>query len=284
MENYRMESSKPSPTKFSYDSAKRTPSAFVELQGIFKYRDLIYQLVYRDIVTRYKRSVLGIAWTMLNPLGIMVVIAVVFSNLFRTLEDYPIYVLSGLVVWNFFSQTTVNTLTQTIWGGSLFHRIYLPRTTFAISAIGTGLVNIVLSIVPLVIIMLIIKMPLQLTLLFLPIPMIILAAFALGIGLIISTFSIKFPDVVEMYKVALTAWMYITPIIYPIHVIPESYRQWLIGLNPMYYIVEIFRLPIFHGVLPSYQIMIISSGVALITLILGWFLFSMNINALTYRI
>ncbi len=266
-----------------YDSNKRGPIFFEELRGIIKYRDLIFQLVRRDIVTRYKRSALGIAWTMLNPLGMMIVLTVVFSRLFHTVEQYPAYVLSGLIAWAFFSQTTTAALAQNIWGGSLLHRIYLPRTSFTVAAIGTGLANFLLSIMPLIIIMAITKTPIRLTMLFIPYAMLLLAAFALGIGLLLSTLAVSFPDVVEMYQIALTAWMYLTPIIYPLDIIPLAYRGWLLNFNPMYYLLQVFRLPIYEGVLPSLQTVAISSAIALLTLILGWAVFSRNADALNYR-
>ncbi|MBM3152840.1 MAG: ABC transporter permease, partial [Chloroflexi bacterium] len=209
------------PSHPSYDSARRPPAALEELRGVFKYRDLIYLLVHRDVVTRYKRSVLGIAWTMINPLGTMLVLTVVFSQLFHAIEGYPVYVLSGLLAWTFFSQTTVSSLTQTIWGGSLFHRIYLPRTTFAVSAIGAGLVNAFLTLFPMAAIMLLVGVPLRATMLFVPVSLMILAAFALGVGLLVSTVAVNFPDVVEMFQVLLMAWMYLTPVIYPPEIIPD---------------------------------------------------------------
>ena len=89
--------------EFIYDSARRGPVALEELRGIFRYRDLIFQLIRKDIVARYKRSVLGVAWTMLQPLGMMVILSVVFSTLFSQVKGYPAYILSGLIVWTFFS-------------------------------------------------------------------------------------------------------------------------------------------------------------------------------------
>jgi len=272
-----------SDTSTIYDSACRGPAALEELRGIFQYRDLLYQLVRRDIVARYKRSALGIAWTMLNPLGMMIVLTVIFSKLFYSIEGYPIYVLSGLVAWIFFSQTTTAALSQVVWGGALLQRIYLPRTAFTVSAIVTGLVNLIISLVPLVLIMLLTSTPLRVTMLFLPISMLLLAAFALGVGLIFSTLAIYFSDVVEMYQVALTAWMYLTPIIYPAAIIPEAYRTWLFSLNPMYYLIQIFRLPIYEGVLPPWPTLVTGTGIALFTLLLGWIFFSSKADEFTYR-
>jgi ABC-type polysaccharide/polyol phosphate export permease len=267
-----------------YDSKKRAPVFFEELSGILKYRDLIFQLVRRDIVTRYKRSVLGIAWTMLNPLGMMLILTLVFSKLFLSVQQYPSYLLSGLIAWNFFSQTTTAALTQNVWGASLLHRIYLPRSSFTVSAIGTGLANLVLSIVPLIIIMLVTRTPIHLSILFLPYAILVLAAFTLGIALLFSSLAVFFPDIIEMYQVAITAWMYLTPVIYPEAIIPSSYRVWMIGLNPMYYLIQIFRLSIYEGILPPLHTLLIGTGIALFTLILGWAVFTHNADQLNYRI
>jgi len=266
-----------------YDSTKRGSPALEELRGIFQYRDLIYQLVRRDIVTRYKRSALGIAWTMLQPLGMMVIMTIVFSNLFRTVEGYPSYVLSGLIAWTFFSQTTTAAIHQVVWGGILFRRIYLPHTAFAVSAISTGLVNLVISLVPLVVILLVTGRPLHWSMLFLPVAMILLAAFALGVGLILSTLAIYFPDVAEMYQIILVAWMYMTPIIYPEEIFPETYRFWITNLNPMYHLVEIFRTPIYDGSLPAWNQLAIAGISAISVLLVGWLFFSKKADDFAYQ-
>ena len=130
-------------TTYIYDAKKHPFRPFEELIQVYKYRYLISQLLRRDIVTRYKRSVLGIAWTMLNPLGMMIVLSIAFSQLFKTTEGYPAYVLSGLMAWNFFSQASNASMVNLIWGGGLLKRIYMPRTSFALSAIGTALVNLI---------------------------------------------------------------------------------------------------------------------------------------------
>jgi len=267
----------------NYDSSQRGSVSIEELRGVIQFRELIIQLIRRDIVMRYKRSLLGVTWTMLNPLGMMVVLTLIFSIIFPSVQDYPIYVLSGLIVWTFFSQSTSSALSQNIWGGALLHRIYLPRTTFTISAIGTGLVNLLLSIVPLLVIKLITGSPIQITILFLPISILLLAAFSLGIGLLFSTISIFFPDFVEMYQVALLAWMYLTPIIYPAEILPVSYGLWLTSLNPMYYFVQIFRLPVYEGRLPSWDTFLIGTAIAIITLLLGWIVFSKKSDQFTYH-
>ena len=152
-----------------YDSSQKFSRAVEEIVGAYRYRHLIFQLIRRDVLTRYKRSILGVAWTMLNPLGMMIVLAVAFSQLFGGTRAYPAYVLTGLVVWNFFAQTTTAAMNQMVWGGGLLSKIYIPRTVFVLSSIGTGLVNLLLSIIPLFLVLLITGTPLQVSVLFLPV-------------------------------------------------------------------------------------------------------------------
>lgn len=265
-----------------YDSAKRGSPALEELRGIFQYRDLVFQLVRRDILTRYKRSVLGIAWTMLQPLGMMIILTLVFSTLFSSVRGYPTYILCGLIAWTFFSQTTNAIIAHTVWGGELFRRIYLPRTAFAVSSIGTGLVNIVLSLVPLFVIMVVTGTKLHWSVLFIPLVLILLAAFTLGVGLIISTLAVFFPDVSEMYQIILLAWMYLTPIIYPEEIIPEAYRYWLFNLNPMYYLVKIFRMPLYDGILPDWETLLVGTVISMLTLFVGWFVYARKADEFAY--
>ena len=270
--------------EFIYDSARRGPVALEELRGIFRYRDLIFQLIRKDIVARYKRSVLGVAWTMLQPLGMMVILSVVFSTLFSQVKGYPAYILSGLIAWTFFSQATSAMMTQIVWGGALLRQIYVPRSSFAVSSIGTGLTDLGISFIPLVLIVLIIGLPLRWSILFVPVSMLLLGAFALGVGLIISTMSIYFPDVADMYNLVLTGWMYLTPIVYPETLIPEAYRYWFFHLNPMYYYVKIFRAPIFEGVLPDGDILIVATLISVTTLIIGWLFFSKRSDEFAYHL
>jgi ABC-type polysaccharide/polyol phosphate export permease len=266
-----------------YDSARRGNSALEELRGVFQYRDLIFQLVRRDIVARYKRSVLGVAWTMLQPLGMMVVMTLVFSRLFHQIQGYPAYVLSGLITWTFFSQTTTASIQQMVWGGALLNRIYLPRTSFSISAIGTGLVNLAISLIPLVVIVLALRLPLTVNILFIPISMLLLASFALGVGLLLSTLAVNFPDVSEMYQIILMAWMYFTPIIYPETMIPPEYQRWMFALNPMYHLVKLFRAPIYEGRLPDPQSLLMGTVISLVTLVAGWIVFSRAADRFAYK-
>ena len=267
-----------------YDSATYRVSAISELQELGKYRYLLGQLIRRDILTRYKRSVLGVAWTMLNPLGTMLILTFVFSNFFKsTVPHYPVYILSGLLVWSFFSQGTNAAISGLVWGGSLLKRIYIPSTVFGVSAIGTALVNLVLSLFPLVIVMLIDSAPFYLSLLFLPVAILLLTAFTLGFGLFISSLAVFFPDVAEMYQVLLTAWMYLTPIIYPESLISAKWMPFY-TINPMYWMVKMFRLPIFEGRMPTWQEFIPALAWSAGMLLLGWIYFTSKTEEYAYRV
>ena len=266
-----------------YDSSRRGSAPIEELRELFRYRNLVGQMVRRDIVTRYKRSVLGVAWTMLNPLGTTLVLTIVFSQVFSVEESYAAYVLSGLMPWTFFAQTTNASMVTLVWGGGLLKRIYLPRTIFAISGIGTGLVNLVLSLVPLVLVLLFTGVPLTAAAFYLPIPILFITMFSLGIGLLISTVAIYFADVAEMYQVILTAWMYLSPVIYTTEMLPPQYA-WFVKLNPMYYLIQFFRAPIYEGRIPNMEEFLVTGAISLVTLVLGWFFFSIKADEFAYRI
>ena len=268
--------------QFTYDSQKRKHPAIEELLDSIQYRDMIFQFVRRDIVSRYKRSVLGIMWTMLQPLGMMVVMTIVFAQLFHRVESYSAFLLSGLIMWQFFSQTTMASLKLVASGGSLARKIYVPYTAFAISAIGTGIVNIVISMIPLIFITTLTGVPVTWAILFIPISILILSAFSLGLGLILATFAVYFPDVQDMYQIILQAWMYLTPIIFPETILPEASRFWILHLNPMYYMLTLFRDPIYNGVLPPGNIFFGSILIAVVSLVGGWVYFSKQSDNFAY--
>lgn len=267
-----------------YDSQKRKHPAIEELLALFKYRDLIFQLVRRDIVARYKRSVLGVAWTMLNPLGTMLIMVVVFSKVFDQPESYAAYVLAGLICWTMFSQSTSMAMNSMVWGSSLYNQIYLPRTSFVVSTVLASLVNFILSLVPLAIILIVSKVPLRPSALLLPISMIFLFAFSLGVALIISSLAAYFPDVADLYPVLLTAWMYLTPIIMPLDFYREVLNGILLYVNPFYYIVNLFRILVVDGFVPHFQTWGATALVSFGMLLIGWLFFCSKADSFAYHV
>src|SRR5262245_5260245 len=267
-----------------YDSAERPPPGMEELVELWRYRDLVVQLVRRDIVARYKRSLLGVAWTMLNPLATTLVLAVVFSQVFGARPAYAAYLLCGLLAWNFFAQSTLSAMRQLVWGAGLLHKIYIPRTLFAVTAVLTGLVNLVLALVPLVLVVVLSGLRPWPAALFVPVALLLLAAFALGIGLLLSTLAVHFADVGELYELLLPMLLYLTPIIYPEDILPQWARAWLVDINPLYRLIVLFRGPLYDGVWPEPMAVLTGTLWALGALALGWFVFATRADEFPYRV
>jgi ABC-type polysaccharide/polyol phosphate export permease len=257
-----------------YDSSKIKSVALEEVKAIIRYKDLLVQLVRRDIVARYKRSALGVLWTMLNPLGTMIILTIVFSRLFDMRGVYPAYIITGLVAWNFFGQTTQFSLNTTLWGSELYHKIYMPRTAFIVSVTGGGLINLTFALVPMLLIYVVTRVPLHASALLLPVAVLLLAMFTLGLSLLLSTAAVFFPDVAEFFPVLISAWMYLTPIIYPEALLMDVLNGWVLKLNPMYHMVRVFRMLIYEGVVPGGTEWLIAFLIAAVTLFLGWRVFT----------
>ncbi len=266
-----------------YDSSQRGNPALEEIRELLRYKNMVFQTVRRNVVVRYKRSVLGIAWTMLAPLGTTAILTFVFSNVFGGIAAYAPYVLSGLLCWSFFSSTTSDSMSNLIWGEGLLRRIYVPRTVFAVGAIGTGIINMMFGLVPLLIVILFSRIPITTSILFLPIPILFLTLFSLGVGLLLSTFAVYFTDIVQMYVVALTAWMYWSPVIWRIEMIPERFL-WLIKLNPMYHMINLFRKPIYYGQIPTAEELLLAGSLSVITLVVGWWIFTKKADEFAYHV
>ena len=267
-----------------YDSARRPPPYIEELHEAWRYRDLLVQLVGRDLKIRYRRSVLGVIWTMLNPLLMMIVLTLVFSHLFRfQVANYPVYLLSATIMWMFISQSTTAAMSQLQWGSSLFSKIYVPRTIFALSAVGTQLVNFAIATVPLLAVTVILGVPLTPALVWLPIPMALAAIFAVGVGLLISSVALVFRDILEMYQIFLTAWYFLTPVMYPRSIVPDEYQA-VIALNPIASLVDAFRQPIYAGIAPTAETLLTATAWSLALAVAGWIVFSARADQVAYRL
>jgi ABC-type polysaccharide/polyol phosphate export permease len=244
-----------------------------EWRDISQHGHLLYNLVYRDLTIRYKRSVLGFLWTMLNPMLLMIIFVVVFSALFRfALPHYETYFLSEYLPWMFFGQTTLLSMQSMAWNGALMKRVRVPKSIFTLASTLSGLVNLFLSYVPLVLIMVVLGVPVRPAILFLPVSFLILAVFTFGVSLALSAISVYFVDVREMYQVLLTALMYMSPIIYPISIVPERFQK-VIQMNPLLYLLQIVRDPVYNGRVPSATMLAFTAALAAGMLIVGWSVF-----------
>jgi len=269
---------------FSYDSRTTKPAGLDELLALPEYTELLTNLVIRDLKVRYKRSVLGFLWTMLNPLLMMIVFTVVFSTVFRfAVENFIVYFLSAYLIWTFFSQSTSAALVSIVGSADLIKKIYIPKAILVLATVISGLVNFAFALVPLALVLILTGDHITLSWLFLPISIILIAVFALGVSLLLSAVTVFFYDVAEMYQVVLAAWMYLTPIFYPLDIIPEGYRA-LIYLNPMYYLTECFRFPLYMGKVPPPNFIVNSGVAASLVLILGWWVFSKAIDRFAYHL
>ena len=230
------------------------------------------------------RSALGVVWSRRNPLRSMVVMAIVFSSIVRfSVEYYPVYILSGLLIWNLFSTTTSGAMADMLFNGTLITRIYVPKSIFSVASVGAGLVNFLLSLIPLLLIAIALGLPFTPALLVTPFAILIVAVFSLGVSLLLSTITVFFADMLPVYQVLLTIWFYGTPVFYPIEIIPAE-LLWLLKLNPMYYMLELFRQPLLTGDVPELSFWLIAAGWALLAMIAGSIIFTSKSNEYAYRV
>ena len=249
-----------------------------------RYGDLLRYLVRRDLAVRYRRSAIGFLWTMLQPLLSLAVIYFVFNYLFSNrLPDYPVYVLAGMLWWNFVSQGITSGMTSLQSNKGLLINFPLPAELFVVSAILAGLVNLALSLLPLLVILLFVGHPIRPALLFLPISMFIAFAIVLGLSLALAPMAVLFSDVVELTRVILQMMFFAVPVMFPISILPES-KQWIMTLNPLYFSLEVFRDPIYVGRLPALDQVLISVAVAIVSLLIGAFSLARSRNQIHFHL
>jgi ABC-2 type transport system permease protein len=213
---------------------------------------------------------------MLNPLLMMVITTIVFSNLFRgSISNFPIYVLSGYVVWTFFSQSTVAASSSILDSAGLTRKVYVPPALFPLACIASAIINLGLSLVPLVLLMAITGGTFSPALVMLPLSTMVLALFCYGIGLILAAGAVFFRDVVYTYQVLLVAWMYLTPLFYPASIIPERFTIFLY-INPLYHLVQLFRAPIYAAAPPDPANVLAAVAFAIVAALFGWWFFELT--------
>jgi ABC-type polysaccharide/polyol phosphate export permease len=254
------------------------------LREIARYRSLLRDLVARDLKVRYKRSALGVVWTMLNPLLLMAIISIVFSHVFRAgVEHFAVYFLSAFVLWNFFAQATSWSTSCLLSYAALIKKIYVPKSIFVLATVLAGTVNLLISLVPLALIMLVVGHPFHAAIAFLPIPIVLATLFSLGLSLALAPLCVMFADIVQIYQAVLTAWMYLTPIIYPLSAVPDEYRN-IVLANPMTHMVEAFRTPIYQGTIPSLHVLVTATVSAFGSLLIGWLIFEHYSDRVAYYV
>ena len=268
-----------------YDSAKRPHPAVEEAQELLRFWDLVLQWSRRNIKLRYKRSILGVLWTLLEPLMLMTILTIVFSNVFRFdgLDyPFPLYILSGLLLFDFFNRSTLQIVEETVASLGLASRIYVPRSAFAVATVLTYLVNWAIALIPLVAIMMVLRQPLSWTILTIPFGMLLSSLFALGVGLLVATLGAFFHDVKLTYQVLLTGWFYATPIIYPLEIVPAPFEKYFL-LNPLLHLVALVREPVIFARVAPLENWMAAGGFSLAALALGWWVFTTHRSVFDYR-
>jgi ABC-type polysaccharide/polyol phosphate export permease len=248
------------------------------IKELYKYRFLIHELVIRDIKKKYRRSVLGVLWSILNPLLMMSVTAMVFSTLFRfSVGNYPLYLLIGQIMFTLFAESTNFAMSSIIENSSLIKKIYIPKYLFPLSRVISSVVNFLFTIPALAIIILATGQPVHWQMISFILPLLLFFFFCLGIGLLLASMAVYFRDLFHLYGVLLTLLNYATPIFYPENIVPPEY-SWLLAYNPLYYFVKAFRASLYDGTFPDFLLLIQCAGFALLAMAIGVCVFKRKEN------
>lgn len=256
----------------------------LRFQVLFSYKDLIKQLVIKDIKLKYRRSFLGYLWSVLNPLMIMVVMYLVFSQIFRAGENnYPAYLIIGQSLFNFMTEATNQAIGSIVGNGALLKKVYVPKYIFTLSKITSSLVNMVFSLAAMFIVFLVSGVKFCPTMFFIPVVILEVYIFSLGLGLFLAASAVYFRDIQYIYSVFTTAWMYLTPIFYSVTMLSENTQKMMAWFNPMYIYITHFRTICLQQVLPDWENLMYGFFLAFLFLVLGtWYFFRKQDNFVLY--
>lgn len=224
----------------------------IYIEGIWrKYGFLIHQLVVRDFKIKYKRSVLGYLWSFLNPLLTMLVQYFIFSNLFKSdIENFPVYLLSGTILFSFFQEAVGQGLISVLANASLITKVYMPKYIYPITKVLSSSVNLLISLIPLLFVTVITGEEITPAILLLPFAVLCLLLFCIGLSMLLASAMVFFRDTQYLWGIATLIWMYATPLFYPETIIPEQYRV-ILKINPLYHIIKFVRTVLIDGVSPE---------------------------------
>ena len=242
----------------------------------YRYRELILNFVIRDMKSRYKGSVLGYLWTLLDPLLMMLIYVLIFSVVVRIkVENYPIYILTGIVPWLFFSNSVTHAMLSLRENASLMMKVYFPRETFPISQVVSGIVEFSLTLLILIPFLFAYHIPLGWRLLTLPGIVVVQVLLVAGVSLVLSILVAYLKDVANFMTALLRIWFYLTPILYPFTMVPVKY-QFFFLLNPMAIIVCLYRWAILGIKVPDIGMVVIGILLSLLFFMGGVWFFSIN--------
>jgi ABC-2 type transport system permease protein len=243
------------------------------VRDVYRFRELIWALAVKELRVRYKRSVLGFLWALLNPLLMMIILTLVFGSIMRfSIDHYAIFLLSMLLPWTFFSQALAYSVDSVVGNAQLLKKVRVPKLVFPMAAVVANIINFLLSLIPLALLIAVLCFPLHWTWIYLPIPMLGLFLFTLGSAFFFAAVNVFFRDVSHIVQILLSAWFYASPIIYSLDFIPKKYHIFF-RLNPMLYVLNGFRLSIYYGLLPTLPSVAMSLACGIVALVIGFALF-----------
>lgn len=263
------------------------------LSNFKRYWFLMTQLISRDFKVKYKRSVLGVIWSLLYPILMLAVMAIVFSQMFKFKVEgvnYLVYLMTGIIMFNYFSEATNNAMTSVISNFTLINKVYIPKYIFPISKCLFVGINFLLTLVPWLGIIALSYFGLgdytcNFNVYFLILPYIFLCMFlfTVGIGMLLSCISVFLRDILHIYGIVIMIWNYVTPVFYSIEIIPENLQQ-LFKLNPLYQFLTAAREVVVYGRCPSIETLLIVGAIGVGTLLFGSIIFKKNQDKFIYYI
>lgn len=244
------------------------------LKEIYTFKNLVYNMVSRDLKVKYKGSVLGFLWSLLNPLIMLIVYTIAFKYIIRIrVENFPLFFLCAFLPWTFLSLSLSMAVSSIKDNANLVKKVYFPREILPVSVVLSNLVQFLLTLIILIPALLLFKVKLGLPLLFLPLLMVFQIAFTSGLAFFVSSLNVFYSDVRHFLEIFLNIWFWLTPIIYPMTLVPERF-QTLYRLNPMVLFVESYRNALLYNKLISFSEIMILFLVGLAFLILGHLVFN----------
>ncbi|MBR6023752.1 MAG: ABC transporter permease [Methanobrevibacter sp.] len=237
---------------------------------------LLKQLVKRDLTSKYKDSVLGVIWSFVNPLCIMLIFTAIFSVIFRfQIKNFPVYYLSGRVIYDFFNHATAGAMYSIRSNAYILKKIYVPRYMFAIGSVCYEFINFLISLVILFGVMALTGAPFQITTIFAIIPILLLIVMIIGVGLILAVLNTYFSDVGHIYSIFTLILIYASALFYPMEIVPADI-QMIFTLNPLYIAITCFRDTILYGIFPDISSLLYLAMFSVMVFAVGFLLFRIH--------
>lgn len=246
------------------------------ISELMAYRELVFNLTARDVKLKYKRSSLGVAWSLLYPLFMMAIYTAIFSVFLRAVDtpNYWALVLGGIVVWLFFSSAISSATTSFVHGGNLVSKIYFPVEALPIASVLANFVNLLISLAILIPVLAILRLPLGPSLVLLPVALLAILVFSVGLAMIVASLTVYFRDLEHLIGLGLTALFYLSPVLYPLnpHAIPRGGGKflYLLQFNPMSWFLDTFHRLLYYGTWPDTTRFVLMLAAAALSLVVGY--------------